>query len=180
MNTGQTLITIGAMLLLAVVILRVNTGFLHTRENLDVSKYYILATSLANSLLEEASDKGFDETTLASPSRLLRNLTIIDGLGPDIIPDSGRAEIHDRLEFDDFDDYDGYTMSVAPDSNLPATLFLLECKVDYVTIDNPNVASSIPTWHKRLKVNVFIPELSETDYTDSLSFSKIFSYWYFR
>ncbi|MCG6913762.1 hypothetical protein LJE86_07575, partial [bacterium BMS3Abin03] len=61
MNTGQSLLTIGALLILSLTVLRVNNSILVTDNILQDSKLGVLATSVATSLMEEASKKAFDE-----------------------------------------------------------------------------------------------------------------------
>ncbi len=63
MNTGQMMLTIGALILLSLVVLRVNNGFLNTNSVLIDSKLGVLATSVATSIIEEATGKAFDEKT---------------------------------------------------------------------------------------------------------------------
>ncbi|MCH7516480.1 MAG: hypothetical protein IIB08_05075, partial [Bacteroidetes bacterium] len=60
MNTGQSLLSIGALLILSLTILRVNNSILTTDSIMQDSKLGILSISLATSLIEEASKKAFD------------------------------------------------------------------------------------------------------------------------
>ena len=60
MNTGQMMITIAAMMLLTVVILRVNTNFFNTSNLMYETKFGVMAVSLGTSIIEEASSKAFD------------------------------------------------------------------------------------------------------------------------
>lgn len=64
MNTGQSLFTIGALLLLSLTVLRVNNSILVTDNILQDSKLGVLATSVATSVMEEASKKAFDESSV--------------------------------------------------------------------------------------------------------------------
>ena len=84
-------------MLLSIVILRVNTGNLNTHEVLIDSKVQILATSLANSIIEEAFTKEFDEYNVNYPAELLSNLTSVSDLGKD----TGE----NYPNFDDMDDF---------------------------------------------------------------------------
>ena len=60
MNTGQSMLAIGAIILLSTVVLRVNNSFLTTNEIMMDSKFGVLGISLAQSVIEEASSKSFD------------------------------------------------------------------------------------------------------------------------
>ena len=64
MNTGQSMLTIAAMMLLTFLILRFNSIQLTSAEAAYNAKFGIVAISLANSLIEEAKDKVYDEVVL--------------------------------------------------------------------------------------------------------------------
>ncbi len=110
MNTSQMLITIGALLLLGLVILRVNNGFLNTDSVLLDSKLGVLATSVAVSVIEEAEGKAFDQKTDSISVNNLSDLSSTLG------PESG--EVYPN--FNDFDDFNGFTKI---DTTLPAAEF---------------------------------------------------------
>ena len=61
MNTGQSLFTIGALLLLSLTVLRVNNSILVTDNILQDSKLGVLATSVATSLMEEAQARSLPD-----------------------------------------------------------------------------------------------------------------------
>ena len=63
MNTGQSLLSLGAMTLVSLIILQINTGFVMTSSVLLDNKLDILAISIASSVIEEASGKAFDANT---------------------------------------------------------------------------------------------------------------------
>jgi len=161
MNTGQMLITMGAMFLLGIVIIRVNTGFSNTSTVLMDSKFAILGVSLANSTIEEANALAFDEKT---DSNTISNMSNLSHLGPDGGESYGN--------FDDFDDFDGL---VKIDSSMPSAIFKIECKVDYVDDINPDSALGTNSWNKRLRVTVTSESL-----LDTIEMSSIYSYFYFR
>lgn len=164
MNTGQMLLTIGAMILLATLILRVNSNISATTDTVYDSKFVILATSLGNSILEEASDKAFDEATAANSVSKLTDLTIPVKLGKE----SGES----YPNFNDVDDYNGYEKI---DSTLPSAVFKADCSVDYVLPNSPDVESHIRTWTKRITVTV-----TSVSMPDTVRLSSLYSYWVFR
>ena len=164
MNTGQMMLTIGAMLLLSTLMLRVNTNNLTTDSIRAEAQYGVLATSIITSMMEEAKSLAFDESTKANSVTKLDDLTSVSKLGPE----SGET----YNTFNDFDDFDGYTRV---DSTMPSAIFNIECAVDYVSASNLLGTSSITTWHKRITVKV-----SSEFMTDTLTQSNIYSYWYFR
>jgi len=164
MNTGQMMITLAAMMLLSLVILRVNNGFLSTNTILMETKFGVLGVSLATSVIEEATGKAFDENTNGSTVSSVADLST---LGPD-----GEVYKDDVNPFDDFDDYDGL---VYVDSTMPSARFRISCDVVYVNPASPDSFSGTNTWHKKLTVMV-----TTQSSQDTIEMSTIFSYFYFR
>ncbi|HVO76278.1 MAG TPA: hypothetical protein VMT35_19810 [Ignavibacteriaceae bacterium] len=165
MNTGQMLITIGAMTLLSSVLLRVNNNFLSNGEILLSSKSELLAVSLATSIIEEANKRAFDEKTIGNSATNLSDLTP----SSDLKFDAGET----ISTFDDFDDYNGFLKTV---SDLPSAEFKVSCKVTYIKVQgNQLVETYDRAWNKRLVVTVSSPSM-----TDTIKMSTVFSYWFFR
>ena len=162
MNTGQMIMTLGAMMLLAAIMLRVNTANLTNESIRDETQYGVLATSIATSIIEEAQSKAFDEKTDTMNVTALTQLTSVLG------PESGETE----ATFDDFDDYHGFTKR---DSTMRSAIFDISCAVVYVTPDNINGSTSNRTWNKKIVVTITRPFSADTFKTAS-----VFSYWYFR
>ena len=165
MNTGQMMMTIGAMMLLSTIMLRVNTSNLTNESIRDQAQYGVLATSIATSIVEEAQSKAFDAKTDSNSVTLLTELTPAILLGPEA------GETSDSL-FNDFDDYDGFTKR---DSTMPSAIFDITCEVVYVAANNIQGSSLIQTWHKKLNISVTSPFSPDT-----FSTSTIYSYWFFR
>ncbi len=158
------LITIGGMVLLATVIMRVNTNYLSADEVLLNSKLCVLATSLASSIIEEASGKAFDTATDTASVDNLSALTSPYGLG------HAYKEIYEN--FNDFDDFNNFTKV---DSSLPSATFVIKCKVGYIDPSDPTIFVNTRTWHKKISV-----EVTSESMADTVRMSSIFSYWYFR
>lgn len=177
MNTGQMLITIGAIALLSIVILRVSTNLLMTDNTLNKSKVNLMAVSIATSVIEEASNKRFDHATVNKAVGDISLLTAPSSLGPE----SGEV----NYLFNDFDDYNAYKTIPRIDSvgvtDSLAFEFEVFCIVNYVTADYPEVPSSTRQWHKRLLVKVTSDAMidASTGKQDTIKMSTIFSYWYF-
>ena len=151
-------------MLLAVMILRVNNTILTTKSVLLETKFGVLATSLATSVLEEATGKAFDQNTYDNSLSNVNGLTAPNALGP------GKNETY--ATFNDVDDFDGYTKV---DSTLPSAIFYLSTKVRYVNPTNPDVAVNYKTWHKRISVTVTTPSSQDT-----FKLSTVVSYFFFR
>jgi hypothetical protein len=165
MNTGQSLLSIGALFLLSLTVLRVNNSILTTDSVMQDTKFGILATSLATSLIEQASKKAFDANTFADAVTTLSQLTSAGSLGPgsgEAAPDS----------CNDFDDFDGYIDSV---TTLPSAKFYLSTEVCYINPNNPDGKLNTQSWHKRMTVTVASPSSQDT-----IRLSTIYSYWHFR
>jgi hypothetical protein len=160
MNTGQTMLSIGALILLSAMILRVNSTFLSTDTNVQAAKFGVLATSLATSYIEEASRKQFDENTsiAISDSTLLSTNLGLDGT--ETISDC-----------DDFDDFNNLDTTI---TDLPSATFNVRCKVSYINPQNPDIDVNYRTWNKKLTVTISSPFSQDT-----IRISSIFSYFKF-
>lgn len=172
MNTGQSLFSIGALLILSLTILRVNNNILFTDGVMYDSKFGIIANSIAISLIEKATTKFFDTNTTTGPVDFPSDLTL--HLGP------GTGETNPD-NFNDFDDFNGWEQTDVfdPDSALK---FYSRCEVSYV---NPSVSldNSVnkQTWHKKLTVFVTWRQSDKLTgvVADTIKQSIIYSYWYF-
>lgn len=165
MNSGQSLLSIGALLLLSLTVLRVNNSILSTDTVLQDSKLGILGVSLATSLIEEASKKAFDLASAEDAVTDLDQLTSPWGLGP------GAGETSPET-FNDFDDFNGYTEVI---SSLPSAPFTISCEVCYVSDNNIDGKIMEKTWHKKIIVKVTSPSMRDT-----VKLSNVYSYWHFR
>ncbi len=170
MNTGQTLLTIGAIALLSLTLLRINSNFLSTSSVLTQTQTGIFAVSYATSILEKATSLAFDENSRVDFGGETGFLTAILALGPE----SGETV----QTFDDFDDYNNY---VSVDS-LPNGYYETRCFVYYVNDLTPTTPANIRTWHKRIDVRVTSDQLKNwaTEKQDTIRLSTVFSYWYYR
>lgn len=168
MNTGQMMLTLGALALLSLVVLRVNNGFFNTSSVLIDSKLGVLATSVATSIIEEATGKAFDHKT---DSTSVNNLT---DLSSTLGPESGES----YADYNDIDDYNGFKKI---DNTMPAAEFHVSCEVNYVKDTNLDGKSSSRTWHKKITVHVSSPSMiGQDEIPDTLTMSAVYSYWYFR
>ncbi len=160
-------ITVGAIVLLTLVILRINNVFFSTSSVMLDTKFGVMAVSLGSSIIEEANSKAFDAATDSSSVSDLSSLTAPSSLGP------ASGEVYPN--FNDFDDFNGFTKSTEGDSTFQSAVFNIDCKVVYINPSNPNVDAGVKTWHKKLTVTVTSPSMKDT-----VRLSTIFSYWYFR
>lgn len=178
MNTGQTILTIGAVILLGMNVISTNRTFTQHGAVLQQTEIGIFAVSLATSLLEEAEGKVFDKRSLTDSCLTnLSQLTPKDSLGPDVT-DSTRAD------YDDFDDYNWMTGGPTRDSIIvrrdtivikDVDTFYRWAKVCYVDTSSPDTYRGYSTWNKKLTVYI-----KARNSSDTLKMSYIFSYWSFE
>lgn len=162
MNTGQMLLTVGALILLSSMIFRFNRAVMTSDEVMYNSKFNVLAASLSTSLIEEARGKAFDQETDSN------SVTKTDELSATLGPDYGEA----YPNFNDFDDFDGF---IKVDSTMPSAVFYVTSKVSYIQSKNPIEKTKNRTWHKMITVTVMSSSMK-----DPVEMSSTFSYWYFR
>jgi hypothetical protein len=148
MGTGQTILTVGAIVLLGTSIVSVNRTFTNTGTALQQTEIAIYATTLGTSLIEEAQGKAFDENTMFTGAPLIRaNMTPGAALGPE----GGELYADTSNAFDDFDDYNGFRDTV---SVTGVERFLRTAEVFYVNTYAPDTEVPGPTWLKKMIVTV--------------------------
>jgi hypothetical protein len=172
MNTGQTILTVGAIVLLGLTILTVNRTSLQHGTILTATKVGIYAISMGLSRIEDASGNHFDAMTVNNSYNdptLVTQMTAVNALGPEAgeNPDS-------TLSFNDFDDYNlpnhpARTWIPGVDS------IIVKSTVVYVDPTTPNTTSGAQTWSKKMTVSVTAPSMSDT-----VKMQYIYSYFYFR
>jgi len=167
MNTGQTMLTLLAMMMLTLLSVRMNSSVLQTQETMQNSKFGLAAISLATSIIENANKLSFDEITIDSSITNTNALTSINNLGVVGVEHSNKP-----AEFNDFDDYNNFQYD---ERKLASAYYHISCKVSYVIPTTPDVDSNSPTFNKKLTVSV-----SSISMQDTVKISTIFSYWYFR
>lgn len=166
MNTGQMIMTLGAMLLLAAVMLRVNTTNLTNESVRDEAQYGVLANSIATSIIEQAQSKAFDQVSDTSNVVSASQLSLVLG------PEGSETE----ETFNDFDDYNGFTKR---DTSMKSAVFDISCAVVYVEPGNILGSTSNRTYNKKITVTITRPVSADSSELVVRS-SSIFSYWYFR
>jgi hypothetical protein len=169
MNTGQMMLTVGAMVLLGVTVLSVNRTSSTHGTILRQTEIGIYATSLATSVVEEASGQNFDEVTVNDAITSTTVLTASSSLGPETGETTTPVS---TINFDDFDDYNGL---VKIDTIRGSDIFTTRASVNYVDVGSPNGSTTTRTFHKRLTVKV-----TGTATQDTITMSYIFSYFNFR
>lgn len=180
MNLGQTIITLGAFVLMSTVILGMNTSFVENGKSIDEAGDGIMGLSLATSFIELAQALPFDEKTIGAYVQFTSYLTQADKLGPE--PDTLAPEV-DVQSFDDFDDFNGWEELViiggkpgVPDTAAGGTHYQLFFNVYYVDPTDLNTPSTSQSFLKRLDVKVWRAHPAGRD---TLTASHVMGYWHF-
>jgi hypothetical protein len=181
MNTGQMMLTIGALVLLSVTVLSVNRTNLQQGFFLRRTEIGIYAISLATSMIEEAAGMDFDEVTINSAVTTPTSMTAPASLGPEA------GEVYrgssSATTFDDFDDFLYFKNNPYKYGANGVDSFYIKTNLYYVDPANPNANAGVRTYCKVL--NVFVTSTSMArdtifDKPDTLKMSYVFSYFRFR
>ena len=188
MGLGQTMLTVGFLVLLTIAVINANKLIVDKDESYYKAEAYKQASLLANSLITEIQTKKFDSQYNASytgmqptsqfdpPSAMGPGTTASNYVNPggaaDTYPYKSVRGDNPTYYFDDVDDYNGYIRS-ANTSTL--TGFTLTVSVYYVYPSNTDLKSNWSAQYtKRIDVTV-----SNSKYLDKdLVFSAIAYYDY--
>lgn len=173
MGTGQTLLTIAALMLLGTVILSTNGGIQNSKQVLLSTNFGLESVSLATSTIEKAQNLAFDAATDTQAVNVA-NMNLLTA------PSSLGQENNDANDLNDFDDYNGLNNGGRLEVDTLSTgIYFVRTRVYYVarnqatgTLDS----SATRTWSKRMDVWVWNKE----DSTTVVRTSTVFSYWYFN
>jgi hypothetical protein len=161
MNTGQTLLVTIGLLLFTIFILTVYRTTTSRFAFAIANEAIISGTAIAQSMIDEISQKAFDEKTVSSSVASPDSLTPAGNLGPD----TGET---DYTKYDDIDDYNNF-QKVESLSRLGNFNTLVS--VYYVSSTNPDIKSLSRTFYKR--VDVFV---TNSFITDTIKLYRIISY----
>ncbi|MCK4689994.1 MAG: hypothetical protein KAT41_06845 [Candidatus Marinimicrobia bacterium] len=165
MGKAELLILLGAIVIWGIYTLSINEARFNNEVSIMQSQFEISAVGIANSYLEEAKSKAFDEILLSSTSSTFSDslpgeFTALDGLGIDA------DEIYPN--FDDIDDFHNYTVS---DTTSEGFVYTVSITVGYVATSDFDNFSANRTFYKRMNVIIDSPDLS-----NNLNLSRIYPY----
>jgi hypothetical protein len=146
MASSQSLLSLGALLLLALASLRFNSSVLENTSIETENKVYLTAFSLADDLIEEIKQKAFDAATVDFPTTDPSILTSPSSLG------HGSWEVYP--DYNDIDDFNGFSK---PISAPHAENYLVSCEVFYVSESDQNIKVMTQTFYKKVQVTVTSP-----------------------
>jgi hypothetical protein len=179
MNTGQMMLTVGAMVLLSIMVLRVNSSQMTSYGTIVDSKLGIVGLTVANTYVDFAKrqvyDKAVRDSTISGLS--LADLTAPSSLGFE------SGEVYPN--FDDIDDFDlwdpnhGVSIIITDTTTLASathasvyTPFYITSQVYYVDQPNFDTKVNYKTWFKRLVVKVWADGM-----IDTIKYSSISTTW---
>ena len=158
------LLTIGALLLLSLFTLTAN-GLISENERIaEENEYFVTSLSIAQSIIDEAKAKAFDQGTVSTPLDSLIVLTLPINLGPETgefvpVPDSlGTGGYMSTSFFNDVDDYNGYVRVV---DTPRAEGYAATVRVEYGSPTWPDSILTTSSFCKRMTVSVTNPHVSQ-------------------
>jgi hypothetical protein len=148
MANNQSLLSLGALIILSLASLRFNSSVLENTSIETENKVYLTAFSLADDLIEEIKQKAFDAATVDFPTTDPSILTSPNNLG------HGSWEVYP--DYNDVDDFNGFTRTVSAPH---AENYLISCEVFYVSENDQNLKVMTQTFYKKVQVTVTSPYL---------------------
>jgi hypothetical protein len=171
MGSGQTILTIGAFILLTSILQSVFISTSAVSADIASGQDGILATTIAVSFSEHANRLAFD--TVTDSSNVISNASLLTAT-------LGREAGEDSLyKFDDFDDFNGWTEDrVAGNSG---RTYRTTFTVKYANPNQIDQNSGTQTFVKRLDMKTWriIPPRSADEIIDTLKTSVIMGYFHF-
>jgi len=178
MNTAQSLLTLGALILSSIVSLNFYRLNNYVSSSLDNDRFRVEALSMLTSQIEQLSQYYYDEvTTDTTSAKRLEDMTSPLSLG---------LEANDSNRVDDLDDLKGL---VSSQTGISGVLYHISTNVEYVTLSNNRmIFSNLRQYHKRITISVcdaFDPPLlyhmqNDQPIRDTLRMSTIVSYWFYN
>jgi len=142
---GQTLLVMGAMVLLSIAVLSANRIILDRMNSGYETQAIFDAVPIAESKLDEIRRKAFDEKSINKRIYDASNFTQPAYLGKD----AGETT---TVTYDDIDDYNNDSLRF---STPVLENFWVVSKIQYVSETNPDQVSSTPTFFKLITVKVY-------------------------
>ena len=163
MGTGQMLSVLGAIMILSMVSLAINTMIIGKTTTMLEAEASLTAISLAQTMIDEILTKSYDLATVTQKVYDPTLFTAASGLGPNStetsnvpLPDAA-TPFKSYKYYNDVDDYNGYRRTA---STPLLGKFTIVDTVYYVSESNPNQKLSTQTFFKKIVVTVRHPNMS--------------------
>jgi len=160
---GNYLIALGGLVIFSIFSLMTNSSILNNKKIALESEFVITATSIAQSIIEEAKNKSFDQNTVIDTVTVLGSLSSTLGREgsestnvplPDVMANN---TFKSSIYYNDIDDYNGYSRTVSTPYSGNNTVSV---QVSYVSQTSPDSVSASRTWFKKMTVTVTNPLIS--------------------
>ncbi|MEO8167509.1 MAG: hypothetical protein ABI623_04620 [bacterium] len=173
MNTGQTLLSLGAFMLLSTILLNFYSLLGNSSDIITSGQDGILETTLATSYMEIAHGLAFDEVTDTSDIAINNPnvLTSAGSLGPD------GADEDSIQNFNDFDDFNNF--SIEKEASGSNRRYKTTFSVHYVNPDNIDNITSSKTFVKRMDLMTWRTYPPVKGRADTLRLSVVQGYFHF-
>lgn len=172
---GNYILAIGGLIIFSIFSLITNSSIVNNKNLSMESEFVITAASLAQSVIEEAKSKSFDQQTVIDTVTVLESLSSVSGVEglegsqvslPDIMSDN---KFKSASFYNDVDDYNGYKRVIDLPNSCPYTISV---QVNYVSSTPPYTTNVINrTWLKKMTVIVESPFI-----TIPVVYDYVFSY----
>lgn len=177
-NMGQSLLTIGALILVSIISLNFYRTNNYVGTSLDFDRFRMEGLATLTSHIEQLSQYYFDEASTDTTNQK----RLIDMTAPNMLG----LELNDSGFADDIDDLNDLIVS---EVGLSGVTYRVLTEVEYVTLaQNKLVYTGIRQFHKRVTVSVFdgytVPLIYHMDgdnkVRDTLRMSVLVSYWFYN
>jgi hypothetical protein len=154
---GNYLLAFGALVIFSIFSLISNSSIVNNKKVALESEFIITATSLAQSVIEEAKNKAFDQMTIVDTVTVPASLSTI--LGPDNASEKSVPSFDTIINntfksaslYNDVDDYNGYKRIVNSPFSPTDTI---KVRVSYCSGTSPYDTSGTKSFYKRMTVTV--------------------------
>ncbi len=177
-GTGQSVLTIGALMLISVLVMNFYRTSNDISTSLDFSRFHLEGLSVLTSHIEQLSQYFFDEVST--------DITSEKALGDFALPAHFGWDADDSTVVDDIDDLHGTTVV---DTGISGVIYHVDYNVEYVRLSSGAIVhSDLRQWHKRVTISVsdaFNPPMiysmnGNARMRDTLRISTVVSYWFYN
>ncbi|MEW6509790.1 MAG: hypothetical protein AB1428_02395 [Bacteroidota bacterium] len=172
MSTGQTILTIGAFVLLTTILQGLYNSLGNVGSDISSGQDGILATTIATSYCEIANGLAFDQVTDTSDVGLTSPLFFTYPCGPEAGEDS-------MANYNDFDDLNGFVDEKTAGGS--GRRYRTEFRVSYVDELNLSSIVFLRSYIKRLDMKTWrvFPPAAHDEIIDTLNTSLVMGYFHF-